>query len=34
METLEKENISVELIDLRTISPIDEETIINSVRKQ
>lgn len=33
VEALEKENISVELIDLRTISPIDEETIITSVRK-
>ncbi len=28
-----KENISVELIDLRTIFPIDRETIINSVKK-
>lgn len=27
------ESISVELIDLRTINPIDEETIINSVKK-
>lgn len=27
------ENISVELIDLRTINPIDEETIIESVKK-
>jgi pyruvate dehydrogenase E1 component beta subunit len=27
------ENIDIELIDLRTISPIDEETIINSVKK-
>lgn len=27
------EKVSVELIDLRTISPIDEETIINSVKK-
>lgn len=27
------EGISVEIIDLRTISPIDEETIINSVKK-
>ncbi|WP_334686607.1 transketolase C-terminal domain-containing protein [Mycoplasmopsis cynos] len=26
-------NISVELIDLRTIKPLDIETIINSVRK-
>ena len=30
---LEKEGISVELIDLRTISPIDKETILNSVAK-
>ena len=29
----ELENVSVELIDLRTINPIDEETIINSVKK-
>jgi len=29
----EKEDISVELIDLRTISPIDKETIIESVKK-
>lgn len=27
------DDISVEIIDLRTISPIDEETIINSVKK-
>lgn len=27
------ENIDIELIDLRTINPIDEETIINSVKK-
>lgn len=27
------EKVSVELIDLRTISPIDEETVINSVKK-
>lgn len=27
------EKVSVELIDLRTINPIDEETIINSVKK-
>ena len=33
MKLLENENISVELIDLRTINPIDEETIINSVKK-
>lgn len=30
---LEKEGISAEVIDLRTISPIDEETILNSVKK-
>ena len=29
----EKSNVNVEIIDLRTISPIDEETIINSVKK-
>ena len=29
----ELENVSVELIDLRTINPIDEEAIINSVKK-
>lgn len=33
MKLIEDENISVELIDLRTINPIDEETIINSVKK-
>ncbi len=33
MKMIEDENISVELIDLRTINPIDEETIINSVKK-
>ena len=35
IQILEKENpdIDVELIDLRTISPIDDKTIINSVRK-
>lgn len=33
IKLLEGQNISVELIDLRTISPIDEETIINSVKK-
>lgn len=33
IKLLEKDNVSVELIDLRTISPIDEETIINSVKK-
>jgi acetoin:2,6-dichlorophenolindophenol oxidoreductase subunit beta len=30
---LEKKGISVELIDLRTLKPLDEETIINSVTK-
>jgi pyruvate dehydrogenase E1 component beta subunit len=33
VDTLEKEGVSVELIDLRTISPIDRETILNSVAK-
>ncbi len=33
MKLLEEDNISVELIDLRTINPIDEETILNSVKK-
>jgi pyruvate dehydrogenase E1 component beta subunit len=33
LELLKDDNISVELIDLRTINPIDEETIINSVKK-
>jgi pyruvate dehydrogenase E1 component beta subunit len=33
MKLIEDEHISVELIDLRTINPIDEETIINSVKK-
>lgn len=33
MKTLEEEGISVELIDLRTISPIDQTTIIESVQK-
>lgn len=32
-DILEKEGISVEVIDLRTISPIDKETIIKSVKK-
>lgn len=32
-EELEKENISAEVIDLRTIRPLDTETIINSVKK-
>lgn len=33
IEDLENQGISVELIDLRTISPIDKETIIKSVQK-
>ncbi|HCB66405.1 MAG: 2-oxoisovalerate dehydrogenase [Tenericutes bacterium GWD2_38_27] len=33
IKLIENENISVELIDLRTINPIDEDTIINSVKK-
>ncbi len=32
-EELEKENISAEVIDLRTVMPIDIETIIESVKK-
>jgi pyruvate dehydrogenase E1 component beta subunit len=32
-EELEKSGISVEVIDLRTIRPLDEETIITSVKK-
>ena len=33
METLQKEGISVELINVHTIKPLDEETILNSLRK-
>jgi len=32
-ETLAKEGISVEVIDLRTIRPLDHQTIVNSVKK-
>ncbi|SEI81314.1 pyruvate dehydrogenase E1 component beta subunit [Alkalibacterium gilvum] len=32
-EKLEKDNLSVEVIDLRTVSPVDYETIIKSVEK-
>ncbi len=32
-EQLESEGISAELIDLRSISPLDKETVLNSVRK-
>ena len=33
MQAIEKSGKSIELIDLRTISPLDTETIVNSVRK-
>ena len=33
VETLEKEGISVEIVDLRTVSPLDTETIVKSVNK-
>jgi len=32
-DTLEKERISIEVVDLRTLAPLDEETILASVRK-
>lgn len=32
-ETLEKENVSVEVIDLRTVAPWDQDTVIQSVKK-
>jgi len=32
-ETLEKDNVSVEVIDLRTVAPWDQKTIIESVKK-
>ncbi|HEX8985496.1 MAG TPA: alpha-ketoacid dehydrogenase subunit beta [Bryobacteraceae bacterium] len=32
-ETLDKEGVSVEVIDLRTLLPLDEEAILESVRK-
>ena len=32
-DELEKEGISLEIIDLRTVRPMDHETILNSVRK-
>ena len=32
-EKLEKENISVEIVDIRSIVPLDEEIILNSVEK-
>ena len=33
IKILEQDNVNVELIDLRTISPIDKDTIIQSVQK-
>lgn len=33
MEELKKENISVEVIDVRTLVPLDKQTILNSVQK-
>jgi len=33
VEELEEDGISAELIDLRSVAPIDKETILNSVRK-
>ena len=32
-ETLEAEGISVEIVDLRTLAPLDEDTVLASVRK-
>ena len=32
-KTLEKEGVSVEVIDLRSLQPLDEETVLASVRK-
>ncbi len=33
MQAIEKSGKSIELVDLRTISPLDTETVVNSVRK-
>lgn len=33
METFDKDGLSVELIDVRTISPLDSDTIIESIKK-
>lgn len=32
-ETLDREGVSIEIVDLRTLLPIDEETVLASVRK-
>ena len=32
-EILKKEGVSVEVVDLRTIKPLDEDTILNSIKK-
>ena len=32
-EELKKDNISVEIVDLRTIFPLDEEIILKSIEK-
>lgn len=32
-QALEKEGVSVEVVDLRTLSPLDKETVLGSVRK-
>ncbi|MEO8288804.1 MAG: alpha-ketoacid dehydrogenase subunit beta [Chloroflexota bacterium] len=32
-EEMEKDGVSVEVVDVRTISPLDRETIVNSVKK-
>lgn len=33
VKLLENDNISVEIIDLRTIAPLDQETVVNSAKK-